>query len=122
MRIAPVTPPHLPLDKGGSVGLMKPRRSTEFYVIIFTLNVRKMEGFMDMLKTFEEKISFAVEKIKILKDEKNNLDKRIEELENLLRIKEQEVDRLAVEKAAIKTQIENLFNELDSIEVRNNGK
>ncbi|MBF0505221.1 MAG: hypothetical protein HQL09_00140 [Nitrospirae bacterium] len=72
---------------------------------------------MDMLKTFEEKITYAVEKIKILKEEKNNLDKRIEELEDMLRMKEQEVDKLMVEKAAIKTQIEDLFNELDSIEL-----
>ncbi len=72
---------------------------------------------MDMLKTFEEKITYAVEKIKILKEEKNKLDKRIEELENMLRLKEQEVDKLMVEKASIKTQIEDLFNELDSIEL-----
>jgi len=72
---------------------------------------------MDMLKTFEEKITYAVEKIKILKEEKNILDRRIEELESMLRVKEQEVDKLTVEKASIKSQIEDLFNELDSIEL-----
>ena len=73
---------------------------------------------MDMLKTFEEKITYAVEKIKILKEEKNILDRRIEELESMLRVKEQEVDKLTVEKASIKSQIEDLFNELDSIELQ----
>ncbi len=84
--------------------------------IIF--NTRHEGGVTNMLKTFEEKIAYAVEKIKILKDEKNNLGKRIEELENMIKLKDNEIDKLMVEKTSIKTQIEDLFNELDSLELK----
>ncbi len=73
---------------------------------------------MEMLKTFEEKISYAVEKIKMLKEEKNNLVKQIEELERMIKSKDYEIDKLMVEKTSIKTQLEDLFNELDSLELK----
>ena len=73
---------------------------------------------MNMLNTFEEKITYAVEKIKMLKEEKNNLGKQMEELERIIRAKDNEIDKLMVEKASIKTQLEELFNELDSIELK----
>ncbi|MGD0283830.1 MAG: hypothetical protein ABSB95_15895 [Dissulfurispiraceae bacterium] len=72
---------------------------------------------MNMLKTFEEKITYAVEKIKILKEEKTSLEKRVEELESILKSKDEEIDKLLVEKTSIKTSIEDLFNELESIEL-----
>lgn len=71
-----------------------------------------------MLKTFEEKIAFAVEKVKTLKEEKNNLEKRIQELEGALRLKDQEIERLNGEKGSIKKQIEGLLGELESIELK----
>ncbi|HKN18305.1 MAG TPA: hypothetical protein VJW95_00805 [Dissulfurispiraceae bacterium] len=71
-----------------------------------------------MLKTFEEKITFAVEKIKMLKEEKNNLVKQLEELEGIIKSKDNEIDKLMLEKASIKTQLEDLFNELDSLEFK----
>jgi hypothetical protein len=71
-----------------------------------------------MLNTFEEKITYAVEKIKMLKEEKNNLVKQMEELENIMKSKDNEIDKLMAEKALIKTQLEDLFNELDSIELK----
>jgi len=73
---------------------------------------------MNMLNTFEEKITYAVEKIKMLKEEKNNLVKQMEELENIMKSKDNEIDKLMAEKALIKTQLEDLFNELDSIELK----
>jgi len=73
---------------------------------------------MNMLNTFEEKITYAVEKIKMLKDEKNNLAKQMEDLERTIKSKDNEIDKLMLEKASIKTQLENLFNELDSIELK----
>ncbi len=73
---------------------------------------------MNMLKTFEEKITYAVEKIKMLKEEKNNLVKQLEEFESIIKSKDDEIDRLMVEKAAIKTQLEDLFNELDLLELK----
>jgi len=71
-----------------------------------------------MLKTFEEKIAYAVEKIKMLKEEKNNLVKQLEELESVIKSKDNEIDKLGVEKASIKTRLEDLFNELDLIELK----
>ena len=71
-----------------------------------------------MLKTFEEKITYAVEKIKLLKEEKNNLVKQLEELESMIKSKDNEIDKLMLEKASIKTQLEDLFNELDLIELK----
>ncbi len=71
-----------------------------------------------MLKTFEEKITYAVEKIKMLKEEKNNLVKQLEELESIIKSKDNEIDKLMVEKASIKNQLEDLFNELDLIELK----
>ena len=70
---------------------------------------------MDMLKTFEEKITYAVEKVKMLKEDKVKLEKRIEELEDIIKSKDREIDKLTGEKSAIRTQIEDLFHELDSI-------
>lgn len=70
---------------------------------------------MEALKTFEEKIAFAVEKVKTLKEEKNSLEKRVEELEDAIRLKDQEIERLTLEKLSVKNQIEDLLSELDSI-------
>jgi prefoldin subunit 5 len=71
-----------------------------------------------MLQTFEEKITYAIEKIKSLKEENAALEKRIGELEDLVRSRDQEVERLVAEKSAIKSQIESLFNELETIELK----
>ena len=71
-----------------------------------------------MLKTFEEKLTYAIEKVKTLKEEKNNLEREIEGLRDSLRLKDQEIERLTLERSTIKTQIEDLFNELESIELK----
>ena len=73
---------------------------------------------MEMLKTFEEKITYAIEKIKILKEEKGGLERKIEELKDIIDSKNQEIERLNVERTSIKTQIEDLFNELESIDLK----
>ncbi|MCL4537426.1 MAG: hypothetical protein M1610_07540 [Nitrospirae bacterium] len=70
---------------------------------------------MEILKTFEEKIAVAVEKVKTLKEEKNSLEKRVEDLEDAIRLKDQEIERLTLEKLSVKNQIEDLLNELDSV-------
>ena len=68
---------------------------------------------MELLKTFEEKIAYAVEKVKALKEEKNNLEKKIRELENIIKSKDHEIEKITSEKTAVKTQIEALLKELD---------
>ena len=72
---------------------------------------------MEMFKTFEEKISFAVEKVKALKEEKTGLEERIKELENTLRQKDLDIEKLTSEKTFIKSQIEDLLNELEPVEL-----
>jgi len=72
---------------------------------------------VEMFKTFEEKISFAVEKVKALKEEKTGLEERIKELENTLRQKDLDIEKLTSEKTFIKSQIEDLLNELEPVEL-----
>ena len=71
-----------------------------------------------MLKTFEEKVSYAIEKIKALKEEKAALEKQLEELRNIVRLRDQEIERMSSEKVQIRGQLEGLFNELESIELK----
>jgi|YNPBryantNP2012_1023418.scaffolds.fasta_scaffold00998_8 FtsZ-binding cell division protein ZapB len=61
----------------------------------------------------EEKIMSALEKIKILKKEKEELQKKVEYLEETLKTKNQEIEKLISEKELIKKQIEELLKELD---------
>ncbi|MCE5313000.1 MAG: cell division protein ZapB [Nitrospiraceae bacterium] len=72
---------------------------------------------MDLLKTFDEKIATAVEKVKALKDENAELKLKLREFETLLSIKDDELQRLSGEKSSIRSQIEDLLDELDSIEI-----
>ncbi|MDX9714234.1 MAG: cell division protein ZapB [Dissulfurispiraceae bacterium] len=72
---------------------------------------------MDLLKTFDEKIAAAVEKVKALKDENGELKLKLREYETLLAIKDEELQKLSGEKTSIRDQIEELLEELDSIEI-----
>jgi len=78
----------------------------------------KKEGTpLDRLKNLEDKISGAIEKVKILKEEKTALEHRIKELEAKVADKDRELEKLQTEKTAIKNQVEGLLNELDALEV-----
>jgi len=72
---------------------------------------------LDRLKNLEEKITAAVERVKALKEEKTNLEKKIRKLEALLDEKSQEVESLKSEKSSIGIQLEELLNELETIEI-----
>lgn len=61
----------------------------------------------------EEKITSALEKIKILKKEKEELQKKMNILEEVLKAKNQEIEDLLSERETIKKQIEELLKELD---------
>ncbi|GAQ94795.1 cell division protein ZapB [Thermodesulfovibrio aggregans] len=61
----------------------------------------------------EEKIASALEKIKILKQEKEELQRKVNTLEEVLKAKNQEIENLVSEREAIKRQIEELLRELD---------
>ena len=71
-----------------------------------------------MLKTFEEKIAYAVEKVKSLKDENSALQKKIRDLESVIAAKDQEIGKLGEEKMSVKKQLEDLFTELEAIELK----
>lgn len=72
---------------------------------------------MDRLKNLEEKIATAVERVKALKEEKISLERKIRELESLLDDKNREVESLKDEKTSIKSQIEELLEELETLEI-----
>jgi chromosome segregation ATPase len=80
-------------------------------------NAEKEDRPLDRLKNLDEKIAGAVNKVKALKDEKAVLERRIRELEARLDEKNQEVERISSEKNAIKNQIEELLNELETLEL-----
>ncbi len=70
------------------------------------------------MQSVEEKIAQVIEKVRSLKAEKNAVEKINLDLEEALRVKEQEIERLSLEKATIKTQIEDLLRELDNFELK----
>jgi chromosome segregation ATPase len=71
---------------------------------------------LDRLKNLEEKIATAVERVKALKEEKTNLERKIRDLEALLNEKSQEVEAMKSEKSSIGNQLEELLKELETIE------
>lgn len=72
---------------------------------------------MDRLKNLEEKIASAVERVKALKEEKVSLEKKIRELETTLNERNQEIESLRNEKTSIKSQVEGLLEELETLEI-----
>jgi predicted nucleic acid-binding Zn-ribbon protein len=81
-----------------------------------------MEAGVEALKTFEEKIAIAMEKIKTLKEQKYALEQKVKALEETIARtiarKDEEIEKLSLEKTSIKEQIEGLLSELDSIELK----
>ncbi|MDA8104153.1 MAG: hypothetical protein M0Z71_02115 [Nitrospiraceae bacterium] len=72
---------------------------------------------MDRLKNLEQKITAAVERVKALKEDKALLERKIRDLESLLDERNQEIETLKSEKSSIGSQLEELLNELDTIEI-----
>jgi len=80
-------------------------------------NGKKEAMPLEKLKTLEDKISSAIERVKTLKEEKAVTDRRIKELEHLLDEKNEEVEQLQGEKNSIKSQLESLLNEIEALEL-----
>jgi chromosome segregation ATPase len=80
-------------------------------------HISKEVAPVDRLKNLEEKIATAVERVKALKEEKISLERKIGELESLLDDKNREVESLKDEKTSIKSQIEELLEELETLEI-----
>jgi len=77
---------------------------------------KKEANPLEKLKSFEDKISTAIERVKILKEEKSRSERKIRDLERLLDEKNQETEYLRSEKNAIKNQLEALLAELETLE------
>jgi uncharacterized coiled-coil DUF342 family protein len=71
---------------------------------------------LDKLRSLEDKIATAIERVKTLKEEKAITDRKIQELEEMLDEKNQELQQLRAEKNLVKTQLETLLGEIESIE------
>lgn len=80
-------------------------------------HIRKEVAPVDRLKNLEEKIATAVDRVKALKEEKMSLERKIRELESLLDDKNREVESLKEEKTSIKSQVEELLEELETLEI-----
>lgn len=79
---------------------------------------------MERLKNLDDKISSAISKVRQLKEEKISLEaqvavlqRKLAETEEKLAGKDEEIRLISSEKLSIKDQIEDLLNELESIEV-----
>ena len=70
------------------------------------------------MSSVEEKIAQVIEKVRILKNEKSALEKRNMVLQEALRAKDQEIERLTAEKQAVRDQIEGLLKEVESLELK----
>ena len=86
-------------------------------VIDQPLNGKKEAMPLDKLKTLEDKITSAIERVKTLKEEKAFTDRKIKELEQLLDQKSEEAEQLKGEKNSIKSQLESLLNEIETLEI-----
>ena len=72
---------------------------------------------MDRLKNLEEKIAGAVDRVKALKEEKISLARKIREMETVVDERNQEIESLRNEKTSIKSQVEELLEELETLEI-----
>jgi septal ring factor EnvC (AmiA/AmiB activator) len=78
---------------------------------------------MDQLRNLDQKIAQAIKRVKVLKDEKSALEARVRELESrvaelddTLRQRDHDLRDLQTEKGEVRSQIQDLLNELESIE------
>ncbi len=72
---------------------------------------------METLRSLDDKIASAIEKVRMLKEEKQALERRVKELEELLNQKNLEIEQLRAEKGSVKGQLEELLSELESLEI-----
>jgi len=80
-------------------------------------DIKKEAMPLDKLRSLEDKISVAIERVKTLKEEKSLTDKKIRDLERMLDEKNQEVELLRSEKNLIKSQLEALLGEIETLEL-----
>lgn len=72
---------------------------------------------LERLRSLDEKIAEAINRVRTLKEEKQALERRVQELEMLLNEKNEEIEKLKSEKVLVKGQIEDLLKEIESVEI-----
>jgi len=70
---------------------------------------------LERLKSLEDKITTAIDRVKSLKEEQFIMQRRIKELEGILNEKNEEIEQLRYEKDIIRNQIEGLLDELETL-------
>ena len=70
---------------------------------------------MERLKSLEDKITTAIDRVRTLKEEQFIMQRRIKELEGILNEKNEEIEQLRYEKDIIRNQIEGLLDELETL-------
>jgi chromosome segregation ATPase len=70
---------------------------------------------LERLKSLEDKITTAIDRVKTLKEEQFTMHRRIKELEGILNEKNEEIEQLRYEKDIIRKQIEGLLDELETL-------
>ncbi len=84
---------------------------------LFKNNNHKEVEKLETLRSLDDKIASAIEKVRMLKEEKQALERRVKELEELLNQKNLEIEQLRAEKGSVKGQLEELLSELESLEI-----
>ncbi len=77
--------------------------------------LRKEVTSLERLKSLEDKITTAIERVKTLKEEQFIMQRKIKELEGILNEKNEEIEQLRYEKDIIRNQIEGLLDELETL-------
>lgn len=80
-------------------------------------HTRKEVAPVDRLINLEEKIATAVDRVKALKEEKISLERKMKDLESILDEKNHEIESLKNEKTSIRSQVEELLQELETLEI-----
>ena len=80
-----------------------------------SMGLRKEVTSLERLKSLEDKITTAIERVKTLKEEQFVMQRKIKELEGILNEKNEEIEQLRYEKDIIRNQIEGLLDELETL-------
>jgi FtsZ-binding cell division protein ZapB len=77
--------------------------------------LRKEVTSLERLKSLEDKITTAIDRVKTLKEEQFIMQRKVKELEGILNEKNEEIEQLRYEKDIIRNQIESLLDELETL-------
>jgi len=79
-------------------------------------SVQRESSQLDSISELKAKLALVIDKVKSLKEENTSLSARVRELESYLTEKDEELRMASYDKVTIRDQINDLLNELESIE------